>query len=937
MAIASLSLSLLSPSASFATDCAGFAGGDGTSDNPYQITNVAEFKQLENCQIDKHFKIIHNIDFGGNEPGTGISNFRGQLDGNGKTLSNLFVNTPSSIGSTRYLGVFEQILGLASIQNLEIDGLAIDKFSFVTSSGFVGKASGDFDLSDLRLKNVQQHSTARRAGGLIGEATLSSSTTLEKIDIESSLRCGEFKECGGLVGRINVQTSSSVIDRVHAKTYFDVLSDSDTGNLSGGLIGYVLPEDGFPDLDLTIQNTVVSLTNDEPQKGGTLGGVLGRVDSTIGGTTLTLTLDRISIGGVIPDATYRAALAGILYEGGDTAGQLIYEPKETVIAGNFDGTDRLNLIAGLFFANNADDNDEIITTDRTIFHDTTSTQTGAHIVKIDAANKSAISSYTGISVTDTLIGSLSQWYVQAPDTEGTADGSGEDGFIGSVFDGYPVPMGIAETGFLGNRFYFQPNFENDDGLIGIGRLGYANGGAGIDTILSPFSRDDAEFLGWSDTRDGSGNLFEVGEAINGFDGSELFAIWQDIYEISFLVQGVSGVSGKPPAQVSAKPTFVVPGRSSLYKEDHEFVGWVMPRSSTVYEEGETVTATSDLTLIPVFKELFDVSFNDGGADSGSVSAITDKLSITVPTKGDLVRADYQFAGWQDQDGIKYSIGETINLTKDLTFTAQWDQLFDVTFNGGGADIGSVAAQTDQTSITAPGRGDLSRSGYEFAGWGDADGNSYTVGQTVNLTKDLTLTAQWNELPAPAPAPAPVFMGPVVTSVDRSENQDFTTAGLETVTVKGLRLSTVNAVIIGGITVEVSQTSYSSFSFVLPSGLAEGIHELTVRSRYGTAKYLNGLEIKPEAVLEPGIETESEEQKQKVNAGSFKGYVAVYALGHEGSRLSAKIGRDWVVIPSIPSRDNNLFRVTDFTGAGVDIKVRIYIDRVLMETIPLTTK
>jgi len=77
--------------------------------------------------------------------------------------------------------------------------------------------------------------------------------------------------------------------------------------------------------------------------------------------------------------------------------------------------------------------------------------------------------------------------------------------------------------------------------------------------------------------------------------------------------------------------------------------------------------------------------------------------------------------------------------------------------------------------------------------------------------------------------------------------------------------------------------------------------------------------------------------QKVNAGSFKGYVAVYALGHEGSRLSAKIGKDWIVIPSIPSRDNNLYRVTDFTGAGVDIRVRIYIDRVLMETIPLTTK
>jgi hypothetical protein len=44
--------------------------------------------------------------------------------------------------------------------------------------------------------------------------------------------------------------------------------------------------------------------------------------------------------------------------------------------------------------------------------------------------------------------------------------------------------------------------------------------------------------------------------------------------------------------------------------------------------------------------------------------------------------------------------------------------------------------------------------------------------------------------------------------------------------------------------------------------------------------------------------------------------------------------DWVIIPSLAS---NFERITDFTGAGVDIAVRIYIDRVLMETINLTTK
>jgi hypothetical protein len=77
--------------------------------------------------------------------------------------------------------------------------------------------------------------------------------------------------------------------------------------------------------------------------------------------------------------------------------------------------------------------------------------------------------------------------------------------------------------------------------------------------------------------------------------------------------------------------------------------------------------------------------------------------------------------------------------------------------------------------------------------------------------------------------------------------------------------------------------------------------------------------------------------QKVNAGSFKGYVALYALGYEGQRMSAKVGNDWVIVPVIPAATNGLFRAVEFVGAGVDISVRIYIDRVLLATIPLLTQ
>jgi len=84
----------------------------------------------------------------------------------------------------------------------------------------------------------------------------------------------------------------------------------------------------------------------------------------------------------------------------------------------------------------------------------------------------------------------------------------------------------------------------------------------------------------------------------------------------------------------------------------------------------------------------------------------------------------------------------------------------------------------------------------------------------------------------------------------------------------------------------------------------------------------------------GAGSASSSSDQKVNAGSFKGYVAVYAKGYEGQRMSAKIGNDWVVVESLAS---NFERVVDFTGAGYTIAVRIYIDRVLVDTITVTTK
>ena len=90
------------------------------------------------------------------------------------------------------------------------------------------------------------------------------------------------------------------------------------------------------------------------------------------------------------------------------------------------------------------------------------------------------------------------------------------------------------------------------------------------------------------------------------------------------------------------------------------------------------------------------------------------------------------------------------------------------------------------------------------------------------------------------------------------------------------------------------------------------------------------------IEDPGSsgEKEADSQETKLNAGSFKGYVALYAKGYKGHKLSAKVGRDWVVIPSL---DSDFERIVEYTGAGYEINVRIYIDGILETEIPVLTR
>ena len=74
--------------------------------------------------------------------------------------------------------------------------------------------------------------------------------------------------------------------------------------------------------------------------------------------------------------------------------------------------------------------------------------------------------------------------------------------------------------------------------------------------------------------------------------------------------------------------------------------------------------------------------------------------------------------------------------------------------------------------------------------------------------------------------------------------------------------------------------------------------------------------------------------QKVNVGSFKGFVALYAKGYAGQKMTAIVAGKWIKVDALAS---NFERVVRYTGAGYTITTKIYIDGVLTGTFSTVTK
>ncbi|MGN0182563.1 MAG: InlB B-repeat-containing protein [Candidatus Ornithomonoglobus sp.] len=228
-----------------------FAGGDGTKGNPYQISNAAELAYLAdkvNQQTSApeyaYYVLTDNINLGYEEwVPIGVNDsdyqyFYGELDGNGYTVSDLYI---SSVNSNK-IGLFGCVKD-SSIKNISTAG-AIEN---ITSTGtiHIGSLAGHTEKTDIEKCNAMYFNVANITGGtsdfssigcLIGKADGGDIKNSKAIDCAVNLKGGAYNS-GILVGSSSANLTDCDVKSGESGLFSNA---NTTGKMRiGGLCGYM--------------------------------------------------------------------------------------------------------------------------------------------------------------------------------------------------------------------------------------------------------------------------------------------------------------------------------------------------------------------------------------------------------------------------------------------------------------------------------------------------------------------------------------------------------------------------------------------------------------------------------------------------------------------------------------------------------------------------
>lgn len=333
-----------------------YSGGDGSADSPYEIKTTADLQALADSvktttdySKGKFFKLTADIDLksicykvnGTSENdkswtpiGNSLKPFQGSFDGDGHTISNLYINPNFYLSSSNYQGLFGCIGENGTIKNLNLVN------SIVSGRSYVGSVAGN----NYGIISYCTNSGSVKGHGLVGGvAGDNSGTILNCTNSGSVIASGDV---GGIAGGNNDTIS-------YCTNSGEVRGDYRVGGVAGenyGIISYC------------INNSNISGKN---YSANVAGGIVG--DNEKGTVSYSTNNGKVSgdekIGGVVGNNYYNSTILNCTNNGSikgfTSVGGVVGQNEElTTISystnnGNISGTYHVGGVAG-FNTNNCD-------------------------------------------------------------------------------------------------------------------------------------------------------------------------------------------------------------------------------------------------------------------------------------------------------------------------------------------------------------------------------------------------------------------------------------------------------------------------------------------------------------------------------------------------------------------------------------------------------
>jgi len=369
-----------------------------------------------------------------------------------------------------------------------------------------------------------------------------------------------------------------------------------------------------------------------------------------------------------------------------------------------------------------------------------------------------------------------------------------------------------------------------------------------------FTRTGYHFTGWNTEANGSGTGYTDGQSVTLTADTTLYAQWEaDEYTVTLDANG---------GQVNPSSTTQTYGQNyqNLYtptREGYDFVGWngknlLDPTKGTEYTyvnaSGTVVNwynenlpwTTSEYIEIEGGKTyIFTPNSTAGGSARHAVydenknfiqAYASGAATIQAPANAKYIIVSYRSTSTNVQleegstateyEPYYVTTSTTVTQTKNHTLTARWTpSQYIVTFNNN-TGTGTMGNQTYTHGVEqAITTNTFTKEGYTFTGWNtetDGSGTGYTDGQSISLTANITLYAQWEES----------------TTISLSASSGTIVAGNNaTVTISGTNYGTP--------TVTSSNSSVAtgaiSGTTLTVTGVSEGTATITVTSSTDTTK------------------------------------------------------------------------------------------------------